>query len=125
MRKNDSDAIIRAQQVKLTSAKLSWIMPHITLVDIGRTNLYKTIESKATMPVAFRARQCDTITVPQSTTFSWRLNVKTSPEKPSYILVAFQTDRAGNQEANTSICDHCNVKKHVHSDEPGAIYGCR
>ena len=70
-------------------------------------NLYKTIESKA---VAFRARQCDTITVPQSTTFSWRLGVKTSPEKPRYILVAFRTNRAGNQEANTSIFDHCNLK---------------
>jgi len=60
--------------------------------------------------VAFRARQCDTITVPESTTFSWRLSVKTSPEKPRYIIVAFQTDKDGSQEANPSIFDHCNLK---------------
>src|SRR6218665_3052799 len=72
--------------------------------------LYKTIESKSSLSLAYRARQCDTITVPQSTTFSWRLSVKTSPEKPRYIIIAFQTIRDGNQEANPSIFDHCNLK---------------
>ena len=85
VRKPDSDAIFRAHAAaagKVDISKISWFMPHIIPVDIERMNLYKTIESKATLPVAFRARQCDTITVPQSTTFSWRLSVKTSPEKP-------------------------------------------
>jgi hypothetical protein len=72
--------------------------------------LYKAIELKATLLFAFRARKCDTITVPQSTTFSWTLSVETSPKKPRYILVAFQTDRAGNQDSNTSNFDHCNLK---------------
>jgi len=36
--------------------------------------------------------------------------VKTSPEKPRYIIVAFQTNKSGNQEANPAIFDHCNLK---------------
>src|SRR6218665_102016 len=78
--------------------------------DMEKMQLYKTIESKSSLSVAYRARQCDTITVPQSTTFSWRLSVNTSPEKPRYIIIAFQTNRDGNQEANSSIFDHCDLK---------------
>ncbi|XP_065651307.1 uncharacterized protein LOC136079498 [Hydra vulgaris] len=69
-----------------------------------------TLVRKVTLPVTFCARQCDAVTVPQSTTFSWRLNVKTSPEKPRYIIVGFQTNKGGNQELNSSIFDHCDLK---------------
>lgn len=113
VRKSDDNAIFRAHAAdagKVDISKISWFMPHIIPADMEKLNLYKTIEAKATLPIAFRARQCDTITVPQSTTFSWRLSVKTSPEKPRYILVAFQTNRDGNQESNPSIFDHCNLK---------------
>lgn len=113
VRKTDDDAIFRANAAgagKVNIDRISWFMPHIIPADMVRMQLYKTIETKATLPVAYRARQCDTVTVPQSTTFSWRLSVKTSPEKPRYILVGFQTDKDGNQEANPSIFDHCNLK---------------
>ncbi|XP_065645841.1 uncharacterized protein LOC136076296 [Hydra vulgaris] len=85
-------------------------MPHVIPSDLERVNFYKSIESKATLPVTFRARQRDTITVPQSTTFSWRLSVKTSLEKPRYIIVGFQTNKDGNQEVISSIFDHCDLK---------------
>ena len=113
VRKTDDDAIFRANAVgagKVNIDRISWFMPHIIPADMERMQLYKTIETKATLPVAFRARQCDTITVQPSTTFSWRLSVKTSPEKPRYILVGFQTDKDGSQEANPSIFDHCDLK---------------
>jgi len=53
--------------------------------------------------------QCDSISVPQTRNFTWRLSVKSSPEKPRWIIVAFQTDKSGNQEHNPSIFDHCNL----------------
>ena len=31
------------------------------------------------------------------------------PEQPRYIIVAFQTDKDRNQEANPSIFDHCDL----------------
>lgn len=113
VRKSDDDAIFRATAAgagKVILGKISWFMPEIVPSDMEKLQLYKTIESKATIPVAYRARLCDTITVPQSTTFSWQLGVKTSPEKPRYIVVAFQTARDGNQEANPAIFDHCDLK---------------
>ena len=54
-------------------------------------------------------RQCDTITVPQSTSFSWRLSVKSSPEKPRYIILGFQTNKDGDQEQNPAIFDNCSL----------------
>jgi len=53
--------------------------------------------------------QCDSIPVPQTKTFTWRLSLKSAPEKPLWIIVAFQTDESGNQEHSLSIFDHCNL----------------
>ncbi|XP_065658135.1 uncharacterized protein LOC136082649 [Hydra vulgaris] len=38
------------------------------------------------------------------------LSVKTSLEKPRYIIVGFQTNKDGNQKLNPSIFDHCDLK---------------
>lgn len=113
VRKADDDSIFRANAAdagRVNLDKISWFMPHVIPSDMERMQLYKTIESKASLPMVYRARQCDTITVPQSTTFSWRLSVKTSPEKPRYVIVGFQTGKDGDQETNPSVFDHCNLK---------------
>ncbi len=52
-------------------------------------------------------RQCDSYAVPQNTSFSWRLS--STPEKPRWIILGFQTDENGNQEQNPAIFDHCNL----------------
>ena len=46
---------------------------------------------------------CDTASMPQSTSFSWRLSVKSSLEVPRFIIVGFQTNKIGSQEQNPSI----------------------
>ena len=53
--------------------------------------------------------QCDTASIPQATSFSWRLSVKSSPEVPRFIIVGFQTNKSGNQETNPSIFDNVRV----------------
>ena len=54
--------------------------------------------------------QCDSASIPEnSTSFSWRLSVKSSPEVPRYIIVGFQAGKSGNQEQNPSIFDNVNV----------------
>ena len=50
------------------------------------------------------------LSVPESTSFTWRLSVKTAPEKPRFIIVGFQTDRDGNQTKIPSTFDHVNLK---------------
>ena len=113
VRKSDNDAIFRdnaAAAGKITLDKVSWFMPHVLPADAEKFQLYKTIESKATLPVAYRMRQCDSISVPQSSSFTWRLSVKSSPEKPRYVIVGFQTDKDGDQEQNPSLFDNVNVR---------------
>ena len=50
------------------------------------------------------------LSVPESTSFTWRLSVKTAAEKPRFIIVGFQTDKDGDQTKNPSIFNHVNVK---------------
>ncbi len=112
VRKADNDAIFRANAVadgKVALEKVSWYMPHVMPVDVEKLQLYNTIEAKTTVPLTFRMRQCAIFTVPQSRNFTWRLDVKSSPEKPRYIVIGFQTDKDGDQEKNPSIFDHVNL----------------
>ncbi len=112
VRKSDNDAIFRADAAdagKVVISKVSWFMPHVIPGDAEKLQLYKTIESKIKLPVAFRMRQCDSITVQQSTTFTWRPSTKSSPEKPRYIIVGFQTGKDGDQTTNPSVFDNVDV----------------
>ena len=51
-------------------------MPHVTPADKDKMELYKIIERKEKLPVGYRMIQCDTASIPQAITFSWRLSVK-------------------------------------------------
>ncbi|XP_065645736.1 uncharacterized protein LOC136076191 [Hydra vulgaris] len=80
VRNSDDNAIFKLAGVavgKVNLNKISLFMPHVQPSDAERFKLYKQIESKVTLPVSFRRRQCETISVPQATTFSWRLSVNT------------------------------------------------
>ena len=110
-RNDDEDAIFRANGVdagKITLNKISWFIPHVEPADKKKMDLYKVIEKKEKLPVGYfdRVIQCDSIAVTQTTSFSWRLSVKSSPEVPRFIIVGFQTDKSGNQEQ----IDNVNVK---------------
>ena len=53
--------------------------------------------------------QCDTLSIPQAISISWRLSVKSSPEVPRFIIVGFQTNKINNQEQNPSIFNNVRV----------------
>ena len=112
-RKADDDAIIKASGVtagKVNLTKLSLFMPHVTPPVASSNTLYKVIESKVDVPFSFRSRECDTIAVPVSNTFSWRLSARSSSERPRYVIAGFQTSKDGDQEKNPAIFNHCNLK---------------
>ena len=117
-RNDDNDAIFRAANDasgnavangKIILSKISWFMPHVTPADKDKMELYKIIERKEKLPVGYRMLQCDSATIPQATSFSWRLSVKSSPEVPRFIIVGFQTDKSSNQLTNPSIFNNVNV----------------
>ena len=49
------------------------------------------------------------LSVPEWTSFTWRLSVKTAPEKLRFIIVAFQTAKDGDQTKNPSTFDYVNL----------------
>ena len=66
VRKTDDDAIFRwaaAGAGKVSLDKISWFMPHVMPTDAEKFSIYKTIESKDKLPVAYRTRQCDILSV--------------------------------------------------------------
>jgi len=106
---NNPPAIAEPDDRKVVLTKLSWYMPHVTPNLQEKLELYKVIESKSSLPVGYRMIQCDLIPVPQMRNFTWQLSVKSAPENPRWIIVAFQTDKSGDQQHNPSIFDHCNL----------------
>ena len=113
-RNDDNDAIFRAANDaagnaiangKIILSKISWFMPHVMPADKDKMELHKIIESKKTTPVGYKMIQCDSA----STSFSWRLSVKSSPEVPRFIIVGFQIDKSGNQLTNPSLVNNVNV----------------
>ena len=85
-------------------------MPHVTPADRDKMELYKIIERKEKLWGGYRIIQCNTASIPQMTSFNWRLSVKSSPEVPRFIIIGFQTDKSGSQEQNPSIFDNVNVR---------------
>ena len=41
---------------KVSLDKISWFMPHVIPADAEKFSIYKTIESKVNLPVAYRTR---------------------------------------------------------------------
>ena len=109
---SDNLAIHHAANVdngKVVLSNITWKVPHVEPETANLVNLRSIIESKQSIPVAFTARTCESITVSQSRNFSWRLNAMSGVEKPRWIIVGFQTDRNTTQEQNPAIFDHVNL----------------
>ena len=84
-------------------------MPHVMPADAHKIELNRIIEKKEKIPVGYRMIQCDSAAVPQTTSFTWRLAVKSSPEVPRYIIVGFQTNKNNRQDGNPAVFDHVGV----------------
>ena len=119
-RNNDNDAIYKTNNVvgdldavvdgRVRLEKISWFIPHVTPADRYKMELYKIIERKEKIPVGYRMIQCDSAMVPvSSTSFSWRLSVKSSPEIPRFIIIGFQTNKNNSQKENPSIFNSLGV----------------
>ena len=95
---------------KVKFSKISWILPNVEPSQMANYELVKLINEQRTLSIDFRARQCLTTVVPQSDVFLWRLGIRTSPEKPRFLVVGFQTDKEGDLKKNLGLFDHCNLK---------------
>jgi hypothetical protein len=72
---DDSDAIFRAANGKITLTKLAWYIPHVKPSLHYRNELVKIIAAKKDVSIAFRGLQCENIPVTDTTSFPWQLFV--------------------------------------------------
>ena len=110
---NHADAMFgeaNAAAGKVVFDKISWILPNIEPSQVANYELVKLINEQRTLSIDFRVRQCLTTVVPESDTFLWRLGIRTSPEKPRFLVLGFQTDREGSLQKNLGLFDHCKLK---------------
>ena len=112
-RDNDNNAIFRANAVdagKVTLNKISWYMPKVIQADKEKMEIFKIIEKKEKLPVAYRMIQCATAQITETPSYNCRLSAKTSPEVPLFIIVGFQTNKNNAQTTNPALFYHVNVK---------------
>ena len=50
------------------------------------------------------------LSVPETTSLTWRLSVKRAAEKPRFIIVGFKTAKDDDQTKNPSTFDHVNLR---------------
>ena len=111
---NTNNPIHRANAVdeaELFIKNIRWFMPHVIPSDSYRLQLDKVIEKKEKIPVGYRMLQCDNTQVPSNTSsFVWRLGVKSSPDIPRFIIVGFQTDRLNSQVRSPALFDNLYIR---------------
>ena len=94
---------------KIIMDSITWFMPRVEPSDGNKYQLYKMIESKTSLDVGFRMRQCTSVALPAVLNYTWRMGVRAIPEQPRQVIIALQTGKANNQLKNTALFDHCNV----------------
>ena len=108
--RDETEGAGKATEGKITISKVSWMMPKIEPNIEQKNKLYKSILNKDTLSVGFRMRQCTSVSIPVGVkAFTWRLGVRSCPEKPRFMMIAFQTGKAGDQKQNAALFDHCSL----------------
>ena len=83
--KDDNDALFRTAAAgagNVVLSKLAWVVPIVQPNNVLEVNQYKSFAVNSTIPVRFRRRQCEMLTLPRARSTIWRLGVSSAPEKP-------------------------------------------
>ena len=89
--------------------KIRWVIPRVDPSDVAKYQLIQQIENRIVLDCGFRMREYQSASVEETTNWTWRIGVRSSPEKPRYVLVSFQTGKRDNQDVNNSVFDHCDL----------------
>ncbi|RYA73330.1 hypothetical protein DD592_25905 [Enterobacter cloacae complex sp. 2DZ2F20B] len=108
----DVNALISSNdkyKIKVELSKICWKMHHLSVSDAERIALIDIVRSNRELDIMFRSKELHEFAPPvQSITNTW--TIKTSLEKPQYILFALQQGRKNQLKKNYSQFDHCNLR---------------
>ena len=90
---------------------IRWVIPRVDPSDVTKYTLMQQIENRIVLDCGFRMReyQCTNVDASQ-TNWAWRIGVRASPEKPRFIMIAFQTNLRDDQDKNNSVFSHCKIQ---------------
>ncbi|XP_014297836.2 uncharacterized protein LOC128667341 [Microplitis demolitor] len=101
----------RAEAVKITSQKIEWIVPYVTMADKQKIEALNYISSDPAISISFRAWELyEYPLLPNTSKHIWTVKTSTQLEKPRFVILGFQTARKNDATKNTSVFDHCNIR---------------
>ena len=77
---------------------LSWFVPHVKPSLEKENILLKTVRDKSKYQIAYKKIQDQNTIITSGTSYDWRLSTRNSPEKPRFIIIAFQLQTPGTTE---------------------------
>ena len=90
--------------------RVAWKMPHISVNDVQRLRLLKTVESDPWLPIGFTQWEMHEYpTLQQTKTHTWTVKTAAALETPRYVILAFQTGKKNKLDKNPSLFDHCQL----------------
>jgi len=98
-----------ANDVAVNITTLKWVMPYVEPSLEKQRELMTIIQDKESVLLAFLNKRSESITVPQATTFTWKLQLTGGIERPRLIVIAFQTGRGADQTTNNATFDFANL----------------
>lgn len=100
-----------AKIVKIKLAKLNWLIEHITLSDIEKIKIYRSIERSENFPLFYRNWEIYTnMLVSTNEKQTWTIKSASALERPRWVIVAFQQDRRENELKDVSKFDHLDMR---------------
>ena len=78
----------------ITLYKMFWFMPHVETALKEKVELHKIIERKEKLAVGYRMIQCDSVSVPLVTSYSWRVPLNHLPKYQVLSQLAFRLMKA-------------------------------
>ncbi|KAF5282310.1 hypothetical protein FQR65_LT14364 [Abscondita terminalis] len=104
----------------ITITKIAWKVPHITLSDGAKIDLFKNLNRNPVISVPFRQWEIYELPALKSTKIDiWPVKTSTQLEKPRWVIVAFQKNKKGSQSesaADFSNVDITNIKLNLNSE---------
>ena len=120
--RNDNNALIGSSMLEpeIELFTLQWRMPHVTLNDINKLSLLRTLESGQNLSICFPSWDLYEYPLLQSTTkHSWAVKASAQLEKPRCVILALQTGRRNVMSEDVTKFNNCkltNVKLFLNSE---------
>ena len=90
---------------------VQWQMPHIKVSDEANAPLLQKMGKGMSASMPFRSWNLhERPNLSKSSPITWTVKTCSQTERPSYVIVFFQTDRSNNLLKNTANFDHCGVR---------------